>query len=139
MAQIPTEDWFIYKQEALNYVNEIVREIHWLDPRLEKYHHMLPIKHVKTISPITGESRTQWGYGFWFHFEIDRGRPQKGHIYRIYPTENFVELQRCGDIHYKRGKTDPKCIYIECNIFNLTGEMLLDALREYVILEVLES
>jgi hypothetical protein len=143
MSKIPTEEWFLFGDKALNYANEIVREIHWLDPRLEKYHHVLPIKHVSTTSPFPWGGKTQWGYGFWFHFEMDRGRPHCGHVYRVYPIPdmqgNIIELSRCGDIHYKRGRIDPRYITINCSVFDLTGEILLDAIRNYIVEEVLGS
>jgi hypothetical protein len=134
MAQIPLQDWFLVKPEAQIFLDQVAREIRWLateDRFLERFTLLLKPKYVE-LRDFQYNSRYEeneyTGKRFFFRFELDRGRPHKGHTYKI-SAPGIME--RLGSPNLE------PIIFNTSSVCDITGENLLDAIRELCVMEVM--
>jgi hypothetical protein len=143
-ATTPYEEWFVNRPEALDFLNTVARELHWLTSNghdLERIRHMLPIQYVRESDPFTcGPSwydedytcsypccnRTHKKYSgrsiLEFNFELVKGRPGLGHIYIVSCAQDYVSIHRAGRIGPNQNPT-----IIEKPINQVSGQDLLSA------------
>lgn len=128
---VPVEEWFVFKPEALKYLNKVVSEIRLMssgDPYLEKLVDNFSTRYVERVEGgMCRNCGHSHGSQFEFRFEMDRGRPFKGHMYCI----KHSSIWRAGLLDGQ--------VFLEASEKNLDGQMLLDAIREIVVQEVWES
>jgi len=118
------QDWFIYRPEALSYLNKIAAEVRIVtssDRMIAELRDKLRERHVRSVI----WRRAHIG----FHFEVDRGRPHKGYLYGVDYWRSRVALLQVGS---------ENCAEMPCTLENLSGQHLLDAIREMLVESVLE-
>jgi len=120
---IPVEDWFLFKTEALTYLNGVACEIRLKgtrDPMLSR---------IRLLTNfVDANVRSASRIDCTFQFEMDRGRMWKGHYYRVVVMNNV-----CSHI-YRLGSAEDACLGME--LPDLRGQDLMDAIREYLVLDV---
>jgi hypothetical protein len=127
MMEIPIEEWFVFKLEALRYLNKVASEIRMRssnDPLLQRTADFIAVQHVSY-------SRIGYTAAFEhaFHFEVDRGRPFKGYRYNVRDNGEGLVLWQMG--------TDNR-VLVPIYFDELEGQHLLDAIREMLVADVLK-
>lgn len=130
MSEIPVEEWFVFRPEAETYLNKVASEIRLMasgDAMLERLIRFMPERHVEYVE--YGAKCRNCGYWhgnqFEFRFEMDRGRPTKGHLYAMRGST----IVRVG--------SDCEA-FLESDAKNVEGKDLLNAIREIVIESVMQ-
>lgn len=120
-----TREWFVFKTEALDYLNKIASEIRMMssgDPLLQRVVERMVVRHV-SVALIEWTSV----FEYKFHFEVDRGRPFKGYTYNV--RDNGVAL-----VLWQMGSDNRTMLPIYFD--ELDGQRLLDAIREMLVADV---
>lgn len=122
-----TNDWFVFKSEALEYLNRVASEIRMLassDPLLQRIVERMAVRHVSgTLCSFTPN------YEYAFYFEVDRGRFFRGYRYGIRDDGDGLMLRQMG--------SDNRML-IPIYFDELEGQHLLDTIREMLVQDVLK-
>lgn len=124
VKEIPAEEWFIHKPEALDYLKKVASEIRIVtsnDRMIAELRDKLRERHVVNVAV--------WPARVGFHFEMDRGRPHKGHLYGVASRYDRSELMRIGS---------EKSAEMSCTVDSVSGQHLLDAIREIFVDDILQ-
>lgn len=131
--EVPVEDWYVFKPEALRYLNLVATEIRIKasrDPLMGRVAERLAVHNVHHVGIARGRC-PELNDRFEFHFEMDRGRQFKGHRYDVhYGADNLPELRRMG--------SDSRIPLGDFNLEDLEGQDLLDAIREIVVHDIMK-
>jgi hypothetical protein len=130
-SRIPIEEWFVFKPEALKYLNKVASEIRLMssgDPYLERLVDSFSTRCVKYfMGGMCKDCGYSHGRQFEFRFDMDGGRPFKGHLYCV----RHRSVWRAGSLDGQ--------VFLDTSEKDLDGQTLLDAIREIVVQEVWES
>jgi len=116
-------DWFVFKPEALEYLNKIAAEYRIVtssDRMTAELADKLRERHLRLVGSYSGR--------LGFHFEVDRGRPRKGYLYGIANLRKHMALMQVGS---------DRCADMPCTSETMSGQHLLDAIREMLVEDVL--
>lgn len=127
---IAIEDWYVLRDEAIEYLNRVAGEMRIrgsFDPMLSRLH------------PLTNFVDVKLGLGrvviYTFQFEMDRGRPFKGHYYEVRVTDGTcTDMWRVGNWETGRLRFDETGEPLALS--DLTGQRLLDLIRLYMVYDV---
>jgi len=125
--EIQVDEWFVFKPEALRYLNKVASEIRMRssdDPLLQRMADLMAVQHV-SYSRIGHTVAFEHA----FYFEVDRGRPFKGYRYNVRDNGHALVLWQMG--------SDNR-VEIPAYFDELEGQHLLDAIREMIVQDVLQ-